>query len=221
MRTVYLVRHGCTRLNSNSDGPERERGWSDVSLDSAGRKEALKSAAKLSKLGVRAIVSSDLPRAKQTGDIISDYLGVPCEFYPVLRTWNTGYLAGRLKVKAEPVIRNLVRMPEETPKDGESFSHFCDRIRSGLAGIFKTHTENPMAIVIHHRVERLIEAAGDDWRHIDSDVFLADGGEQPGQVKKWQINPSVLSSGTRLSRKASGFGAANANTSREVNAISR
>lgn len=211
-RTVYLVRHGCTSLNAESKGAEKERGWSDVALDAAGRKEAVRSAAKLSKLGIRAIMSSDLKRAVQTAVIISDYLGLKPEFQYGLRTWNTGYLAGRPKVKAEPVIRNLVRMPDEAPKDGESFNHFCDRIRSCLADIFKTHTENPIAIVIHHRVERLIESSGDDWHHVNVDEFLADGGEQPGQVKKWQINPAVLSSGSRKSRKASDSGAESAST---------
>lgn len=221
-RTVYLVRHGCTSLNAASKGPERERGWSDVSLDAAGRKEAVRSAAKLSKLGIKIIESSDLKRAKQTGEIISDYIGVPVEFNDGLRTWNTGYLAGRLKVNAEPVIANLVRRdPEEAPKGGESFYQFCRRIRSTLADIFKVHTENPMAIIVHHRVERLIKASGDEWGKIDLDEFLSDVGEHPGQIEKWQINPAVLSSGSHKYRKVSDSGAESASTMRAANATTR
>lgn len=208
-------------MNSASAGPERERGWSDVSLDAAGRKEALRTSAKLSKLGIRALLSSDLKRAKQTADIISDYLGIKPEFESGLRTWDTGTLAGRLKRDAEPIIRRLVRdNPDEAPKGGESFDQFCNRIRSCLVDIFKTHTENPMAIVIHHRVERLLEAAGDDWKHIDVDKFLAQG-ENPGTVEKWTVNPSALSSGSRKFPRASVSIAAHANTSRADDATTR
>jgi broad specificity phosphatase PhoE len=217
-RTVYLVRHGCTSMNAASRGPERERGWSNVGLDDLGRKEARKLAGKLSKLGIRAIVASDLKRARQTAEIIGDWLGLSPVFNSGLRTWNTGSLEGDRKAKAEPVIRQLVRAyPDEAPKGGESFNAFCARVFGALDECLGRHTENPLAIVIHQRIERLIDAWKDEGyprdHTVNVNVFLSKG-EQPGHIEKWQINPVLLKrSGSPQISGTRRFAAARANTS--------
>lgn len=185
-RTVYLVRHGDTDANASTPGPELERGWKSYPLDAQGRSEAKRIAAKLSKLGIKAVVSSDLPRAKQTADIICDWLGINPTFDSSLRTWNTGNCAGKLKKSVEPHIADLVRHhPDESCSGGESFDEFCNRIFKAVKEVLRSHTENPLAIIIHARVERLLAATDYlDHRKVDADKFLSKP-EQPGHIEKW------------------------------------
>ena len=193
-RTIYLVRHGDTAANAESAGPELERGWKPYPLDAEGRSEAKRIAEKLAKFGIKAIVSSDLPRAKQTADIIGDWIGIAPEFDRGLRTWNTGKCAGKTKKSVEPHIAHMVRhQPDEACSGGESFSQFCSRVSKAVKGILSSHTENPMAIIAHARVERLFAATGEfENRKVNADVFLAKP-EQPGHIEKWTISPGARS----------------------------
>jgi broad specificity phosphatase PhoE len=194
-RTIYLVRHGDTAANAESAGPELERGWKPYPLDAEGRSEAKRIAEKLSKFGIRTIRSSDLPRAKQTADIIGDWLGITPEFDRGLRTWNTGQCAGKTKKSVEPHIAHMVRyQPDEACSGGESFDSFCNRARKALIGATKESDQSyPMAIIIHARVERLF-AATDEFEHrkVNADVFLAKP-EQPGHIEKWTVSPGARS----------------------------
>jgi len=207
-RLVYLVRHGDTVANETTAGPTRERGWKPYPLDPAGRKEARQIAVKLGRRGIKGLVSSDLERAKETADIIGDWLGITPAFHTQLRTWNTGDLAGKLKSEAEPVIARAVRFtPDEALPGGESFENFARRIFAALSDILATHSESPLAVIIHQRIERLIagwKAAGAKRTHeIDADVFLQKG-ELPGHIEACQLNTSLL----KLSHEEVGFGPA-------------
>lgn len=192
-RTIYLVRHADTSMNASA-GAEKERGWSNVPLDAEGRSEAKRIAAKLARKDLKAVVSSDLPRARETGDIVADWNGLVLHTEPGLRTWDTGKCAGQLKSKVEPHIIDLVRHhPDEACNGGESFDAFCQRIRKVLIACIKGHTENPMAIIIHARVERLLAAT--DYlqdRKVNVDTFLSKPA-QPGHIEKWTVNPGSLS----------------------------
>lgn len=195
-RTVLLVRHADTAANESTPGPALERGWKPYGLDSIGRKEARKTAVKLARRGVKALVSSDLVRAKESARIIGDWLGIEPQFHSQLRTWNTGELAGKPKSEVEPQIAKLVRFaPERVIPGGESFDQFCRRVFAALADILATHSANPLAIIIHARIERLIEgwkAAGAKRDHaINVDVFLAKP-EQPGHIETCQLDPATL-----------------------------
>lgn len=196
-RTVYLIRHGDTSANADTPGPELERGWKSYPLDDQGRKEAKLIAARLRRFDhPKALISSDLSRAKQTAQIVGDMLGLVPVFDPGLRTWDTGRCAGQLKSKTEPHIADLVRHHPDEPCDGgESFNGFCDRIFKAFAARLKKYPENPIAFIIHARVERLLEAT-DHFKasKIDVDTFLAKP-EQPGHIEKWSVNPNGLSLG--------------------------
>jgi broad specificity phosphatase PhoE len=205
MRTVYLVRHGATAMNAETAGPARERGWCDVPLDAAGRAEARRVGKELVDLKVNVLVSSDLPRARQSARIIGDVIGVEPEFASQLRTWNTGDWHGDLKSEVEPRIARLVRSaPDRAPPGGESFNAFRRRIFAILADLLVKH-DGRLAVVIHSRIERLLEAwkaAGSKRTHaIDADVFLRQG-ERPGHVEPWRVDPLAL----KLSHDEADFG---------------
>lgn len=64
---IYLVRHGQTVRNIE----HRIQGQTDVSLNAAGRAQAVELSEKLSSFNIQKIISSDLSRAKETAEIIN------------------------------------------------------------------------------------------------------------------------------------------------------
>lgn len=192
-RTVLLVRHGDTTANAGTPGPELERGWKPYPLDDAGRKEARKTAQKLVSRGVKVLISSDLERAKESAKIIGDLLGIEPQFHSQLRTWNTGELAGKPKSEVEPEIGKLVRFaPDRIIPGGESFDQFCRRIFAAMSDILATHSRDPIAVIIHGRIERLLEAWDGKRDHkINTDTFLAKP-EKPGHIEMWGVDPAAL-----------------------------
>lgn len=195
-RTVYLPRHGDTSENAATPGPELERGWSDVPLHPMGRKEERRTAVKLARKGIKAIISSDLKRGEQSGRIVADWNGLELETHSQLRTWNLGEMTGKPQAQADKLKAVLVRStPDRVPPGGESFSQFKRRVFAALADILAKHSANPIVIMVHGNVDALIrawKAAGQKPNHaIDADVFLREP-EQPGQIEVCQLDPASL-----------------------------
>lgn len=195
-RTIYIVRHGKTKLNNQSDlSVDRERGWSNVPLTAEGRQEAQRAALKLKTKGIEAIVSSDLERAKQTAQIIGKVLGIKPEFSSKLRPWNLGDLTGKVMTEATPQIAAYAKKPDEVVPGGESFNTFCERAFQGFAECVGAHPDETLLVVCHHRVERLIEGwneLGQPADHaIDLDVFMSDG-EPPGGIEELETTVAKL-----------------------------
>lgn len=91
--TVYLVRHGSTRLN----GFNRMQGWIDSDLSDEGIKQAQEAADRLQGVTFTRAFSSDLGRAINTRDIILSQLQqTPQEVaqLPEFREVNFGFFEG-------------------------------------------------------------------------------------------------------------------------------
>ena len=86
---IFLMRHG-------EDDDSRLGGWSDASLCQNGIEQVKKSCERLkdSKYNIEYIFSSDLQRAKETADIVSEYLAIPVTHLKEFRETNNGDLAG-------------------------------------------------------------------------------------------------------------------------------
>ncbi len=127
-KKIYFVRHGETDLNKESgehSSDQPVRGWSNVPLNQQGIKEAQKAADSVKDLPIEHIVASDLPRAKQTANIIGNRLGITPEFDHGLRTWNLGEYTGKAgKEVHDEVDRLCTESKDERPKGGESFNEF-------------------------------------------------------------------------------------------------
>ncbi|MBO8134477.1 2,3-diphosphoglycerate-dependent phosphoglycerate mutase GpmB [Dickeya fangzhongdai] len=135
MLQVYLVRHGETEWNV----ARRIQGQSDSPLTSGGEHQARLVAARVSKLGITHIFTSDLGRTRRTADIISQACGdCPVIMEPALRELNMGVLEERLidslSLEEERWRKQLVdgtrdgRIP-----NGESMSELALRMQSVLA----------------------------------------------------------------------------------------
>lgn len=230
-RTIYIVRHGATKYNGEPGvSVDRERGWSDVPLTEEGREEARKAGAALKGKGLTAIVSSDLVRAKETAQIIGRIIGLKPEFSYELRPWNLGDMTGKDLKQANPEICAATKAPDKPVKGGESFNAFKARAFQGIDDAVRKHRD-PLLIVCHHRVERLVAGwvkAGEPASHaINLNTFLEQG-DPPGGIiilhtseaalggsGKWQSqqSPQNSSSGratksTKLAHSQVHFGSA-------------
>jgi broad specificity phosphatase PhoE len=121
---IYL-RHGKTSHNAGGS-EERLRGWLPVPLTSEGVKQAHNAAAAL---GLRpdTAVTSDLPRAMQTADIVGKHLETPITPDPKIRDWNTGNLAGQKVTDVLPLLKHLVTHPDEPAPGGEPLNAYLAR----------------------------------------------------------------------------------------------
>ena len=85
---IYLIRHG-------KDDDTVRGGWSDASLTDVGITQVRALSKRLkSEIEIGAIFSSDLPRAKETAEILGEAFGLPVFLRPEFRETNNGLLAG-------------------------------------------------------------------------------------------------------------------------------
>ena len=199
MIPLYIVRHGETDLNNDSDtSQDRIRSWRDVPLNKEGRAEAKKAAEELKKYNIEVIYCSDLSRAKETAQIIGKILDIEPTPSEKLRPWNLGEFTGTSTKEALPKISEYVRKKadEKVPK-GESFNDFSNRAFEGFSESIEKADGKNLCIVTHHRDERLIKAwikAGQPKDHtIDLNTFLQKG-DPPGGVIVLKINEENLGS---------------------------
>lgn len=91
MKTKFcLVRHGSTDWNIEG----RIQGCTDTTLNQQGRREVSELAQSLKRQDWEFIITSELQRAKETGEIISDMLQIPLFSYKGLREREFGPLEG-------------------------------------------------------------------------------------------------------------------------------
>jgi broad specificity phosphatase PhoE len=216
--TVYIVRHGATKLNNDTDtSVDRIRGWANVPLADEGRQEARKAAAKLKSCDIDVIMSSDLDRAAETADIIGKIIGLKPELSQKLRPWNLGKFTGTVTKEALPQIAKYACDKPDTPvPEGESFHQFAARAFEGFYEAVARHPGKTVVIVTHHRDERLIEAwdkEGQPNDHtIDIQTFLAKG-DPPGGIKILTTTLAALKG--KLTHAQAGYRAASQSTGRD------
>ena len=90
---LLLVRHGETDDNRE---PIRVQGFRDTPLNDTGRRQAAELAARVERLGIRSLWSSDLSRARVTAEIVGERIGYRPRLDPRLREANRGDWEGEL-----------------------------------------------------------------------------------------------------------------------------
>lgn len=159
LREILIIRHGATRLNNDDVSVDRIRGWKDVPLSDDGKAEAKRVAEQVAKDPPDVLLSSDLCRAEATAAEIAKACGIKLEKATKdFRPWNVGEFAGQKAKKAVPILaRYAAEMPDKSLPGGESFDEFRNRLLKGIAKALHSH-DGVVAIVTHHRVERLLKA---------------------------------------------------------------
>ena len=124
---IFLIRHG-------EDDTTRLGGWSDAGLSLLGIEQAAHASERIahSNHNIQHIFSSDLPRAKETANIIAKQLGIGVTFLREFRETNNGDLAGISKERFHAEYTGLYYSSldwEQRYPNGESPKLFYDRIR--------------------------------------------------------------------------------------------
>ena len=146
---IFLIRHG-------EDDNTRLGGWSDAGLSTLGIEQVKRASERIAKgnYNIRHIFSSDLLRAKETSDIISDRLGIDVTFLKEFRETNNGDLAGISKERFQTDYPGLYYSSlewEQRYPNGESPKQFYDRIRDSWDALKnKADSLNENVLLVTH-----------------------------------------------------------------------
>lgn len=145
----FLIRHG-------KDDESLRGGWSEVPLSLEGIEQIRQLATQLSEteISFAAIYSSDLTRAKQSAQILSDFLDLPIVYLPEFREVNNGALAGlrneAASMKYSGLFWNTLEWDECYP-EGESPKQFFDRITAAWSAFKeKCRLKNQDVLLVTH-----------------------------------------------------------------------
>jgi 2,3-bisphosphoglycerate-dependent phosphoglycerate mutase len=165
--TIVFVRHGETALNV-----ARVMQPADTPLNAQGLLQAAAVGRRLAAEPVAAIVSSDLPRARQTAEAIAAATGAPIEYSALLHERNFGDLRGRHHDEVRTQLGyDPITMPG-APPNGESWPVFQQRVASAFAHVLERRRAlgGPLVVVTHGLVIGEL---------LDSHVRLPEGAQRP------------------------------------------
>ena len=186
VRVLYLARHGETDWNVAG----KWQGHTDIPLNSNGKAQALALAEVLREVGLVGVVSSDLSRAKETGAIVAERLGLAMPYVDVaLRERAFGPFEGLTIdecARMYPDAWRAWRKDLVVPQGAEDRPLVAARVLKALARVAETvATDSGSALVVTHggALRAAVEAAtgtlpppianGAVWRIEHSDRILA------------------------------------------------
>ena len=193
MRDIHFIRHGATEYNNDDVSVDRMRGWKDIPLSKDGREEAHKLGENLKggEAQPDSLHTSDLHRAAETANIISQITGTPvAEVSEAFRPWNVGDLAGKSSKEGIPILAEYSQnKPDEPVPGGESFNDFMSRFFGGLHSTLENSKGAP-GIVAHHRNERALHSWAKAGHPADGSIDMSEfnkKGEHTGAITKLSI----------------------------------
>jgi len=140
--TICWLRHGETALNAT-----RVMQLADTPLSARGLLQATLAAQRIAGLAPAAILSSDLPRARQTAEAAAAATGLPIVTEPLLRERNFGDWRGRplTSFDFDPVAA------PQAPPGGESMAEFMARLARAWLHVAALRAElaGPLLVVSH------------------------------------------------------------------------
>ena len=189
-KIVAIARHGST----NNNGDKVFRGWEenpDNQLTDKGIQDAKNLGESVKKMIGKdnpndyVLVCSDLNRAQDTADIVSQITGIPLgKSYKELRSQDTGDFTGKKEKDVKKEITNLIDKNPNKPLPGASESHveFLNRVKGILSPdgkIAKDYPKKKIIAILHHQVE--VEQANNFSSATDA---MFDKGIEPGGLRK-------------------------------------
>lgn len=131
-RTIYILRHGQT----SSDLEDRYGGWYEDDLTEQGIAQTEAVVTELTNLGIERILCSPLRRARQTGGIVGEALGLEVETWEGWKEHNCyGILTGMTKAEAREKHPDLIEIVHDkvlTLPGKEPYPDFMARLAKAL-----------------------------------------------------------------------------------------
>ncbi|GAA0961253.1 histidine phosphatase family protein [Frigoribacterium faeni] len=148
MTLLYLVRHGETDWNR----ARRIQGATDIPLNDLGRSQAREAGDLLARRRVTAVVASPLSRARETGSIIAERLGLGAPaLVPEVAERRYGDAEGLTGTEVE------ARFPVGTPVPGrESRRELVARVLPALIEVGRVHDGGLVVVATHGAVIRAV-----------------------------------------------------------------
>ncbi len=148
MTTVLLIRHGETDANGKSI-MGWEKGWD---LNAAGKRQVAELAGRLKRIPIRAVYTSPLERAVETGTPIAESHGVPLTAVDELGEIHFGEWEGKTMQELDQseewrrynTVRSLVR-----PPGGEMMVEVQTRMVDQMDCLVWRHPNETVAVVTH------------------------------------------------------------------------
>ena len=147
---LCIVRHGETAWNAE----HRIQGQLDIPLNEIGLRQAQAVGGALKDEHFDAIYSSDLVRARQTGDPIANFLSIKILLEIDLRERHYGIFErltyAEVKVRyPEDYARFEARDPDYAFRTGESLKDFSARSIAVISGIANEHKDQSILVFTH------------------------------------------------------------------------
>ena len=147
---TILLRHGDTRLSQE----HRFSGLSDEPLSADGTRQVNAAAHRLaSGARIDAIVSSPLPRAAATAEIVADELALTAAPDDDLRETNFGEWEGltftEIQNRWPEEVVAWQHDPQQAPPGGESFADTACRVNRACERILREHPGQTVLVVSH------------------------------------------------------------------------
>jgi broad specificity phosphatase PhoE len=146
---LLLIRHGESLANAEG----RLQGHLDIPLSDRGRRQAERLGERLAPLGVDALYTSPLLRAKETAEIIGVRLGLALAERAALMERNWGEAEGL--THDEILARYPQYLPARTEtrrveiRGFEQDDALTQRAMQGLSAIIEAHPEQTVAVLTH------------------------------------------------------------------------
>jgi broad specificity phosphatase PhoE len=153
-RRLLLVRHGESTWNAVS----RWQGQADPPLSPFGERQAEDAGARLAEIAtITAVWASNLVRARRTGDLIAQRLGIAqVREEPRLRERDVGAWSGLTRDEIEERWPGYLAA-RRSPPDFEGDDELLARTRAGLAAAVDGSGPGDVLVVTHGGVIRTIE----------------------------------------------------------------
>lgn len=147
---ILAVRHGETAWNVDS----RLQGQTDISLNAVGQEQARRLAEALADEDLDAIVCSDLVRARDTAQAVSDRTGLPLATDAGLRERHFGIFQGHTYAEVERLwpeesARWRRREPDFGAEGGETLQGFYDRSVAAASRLAEAYPGRTLLLVTH------------------------------------------------------------------------
>lgn len=154
---IYLFRHGEVVLAET----RRFIGHLDVPLSPRGERQSVAQAARLAAVELSAVFTSDLIRARRTGEIIGKPHGLVPRLVPELREMAMGRWEGLTAAEIqrgepEQFARWMANVGEFPFPDGESVPDLAARAWPAFESIVSGHAGRAIAIVAHGGTNRAL-----------------------------------------------------------------
>ena len=146
---IIFARHGETKLDQ-AGANETVAGWTPEPLDERGKAAAAKLAENIKDQKPTVIVTSDLPRAKQTAEIVGKQLGIPVTEDSRLRPQHVPETEGLKVGEATPIWEGYEKDPDKKPEGGESWNEARTRQDAALKDVNALVAKGEKPVVVTH-----------------------------------------------------------------------